>query len=553
MVIVGMPSLAITIEPLFSNTQDVTSLAVTVRCEGCSVQANQPFLTLRKMVGNVPAPNYSEDANPIRASDDEGELQLRANKDVDALFHSWSVQRTTQGPIVFSFVAPPRQITSSTRPGPRIDLRLEHGGISGTLGYFLPRPVSLPDEQQWKTTLSWDLEKAPKGTRAMWTFGDASSTRARLSTIDDFCNTYLAVGPLQGTPSAVDDDAYGTYWFGDLPPALLGFESKSKDLFQKLSALYQDPMSSTNPYRIFIRKVDPQASFGGSAYLRSYILEWSTTRIQAETPLSIFMLISHEMIHNWAVLKSANDGPGANDERLMAWYDEGVAEFHGITLPWRFKLITTQDMIKHLNLSMQAYYTSPAINMSNSEAVEHEWGNSSAQRLLYDRGCVFSILMDIKIRQATAGQKSLDDVIIPLSLQRVRGERHDESEYRRYLKELLGTDTDLDALLRGHIVKLPTSWPGFPLQLVRQDKAMFTQGYTQTGSVISTVMAGSRAEAAGLKAGDQVARASSIWNCIGDDSIQLELVVERAGQKLDIKFLPRSYELVPCWQWVEED
>ena len=389
----------------------------------------------------------------------------------------------------------------------------------------------------------------------MWTFGDGSITRSRLATVDELIHTYLAVGPLQGTRPAANDgisDEYGTYWFGELPPTLLSLEATSKDYFQKLSVLYQDPLSATNSYRIFIRRADPASSFGGEAFLRSYCLEWSTRGIVSETPLSVFMVISHEMIHNWALLKSAADGPSGNDGRGTAWYNEGVGEFHGITLPWRFGLISTGDMVKRLNIDMQAYYTSSVINMSNADVVKHEYEDPSVQLLLYNRSTVYSMLIDIKIRQATGGEKSLDDVIVPLSLRRTRRKRHDEAEYRKLLVDLLGSDSDLDDMLRGDLVRLPSSWPGFPIQLVRQDRYMFTKGYTKEGNVISAVVKGSRAEEAGLAAGDHTVSERGIEDCIFNDSTLLKVVVERGPLKFTIEFLPRSRDLVPCWEWVEE-
>jgi len=555
MVIGGMPALAVTFEPLFDSQQNVTSLAVTVRCDAYSVQANQPFLTMRKKEGNFDLPKYDDATNRITASDDKGELPLKKDLDAGALVQTWRASRASEGQIVWTFIAPPRHITETTPGGARSDLRLDQGGIIGSFNYFFPRPTPSYPEQQWKVSVSWKLDHAPAGTRAMWTFGDGSITRSRLSTVDDIIHTYLAVGPLQGTTRAANDgisDGYGTYWFGELPPALLGFEDTSKDYFQKLSALYQDPLSATNSYRIFIRRADPQVSFGGEAFLRSYCLEWSTEEIGFWTPLSIFMVISHEMVHNWALLKSAAEGPSGNDGRTTAWYNEGVGELHGITLPWRFGLISTVDMIKALNTNMQAYYTSPKINMSNADVVEHEYEDSNVQLLLYNRSTVYSMLIDIKIRQATGGRKSSDDVIIPLSLRRLRGQSHDEAEYRECLKSLLGTDSDLDDMLRGNLVKLPSSWPGFPLQLIQHDRHMFTRGYTTEEDVVTAVVKGSRAEEAGLSVGDHIISVHGVGDCIRDDSALLKVVIERGSQKVEIVFSPRSRDLVPCWQWVEQ-
>jgi len=93
MVIRGMPALAVTLEPLYNSQQDVTSLVVSVRCDGYSVQAQQPFLSMRKKEANLDLPTYNDDTNRIKASDDEGDLPLQKDSDADALVQIWRASR----------------------------------------------------------------------------------------------------------------------------------------------------------------------------------------------------------------------------------------------------------------------------------------------------------------------------------------------------------------------------------------------------------------------------------------------------------------------------
>lgn len=142
---------------------------------------------------------------------------------------------------------------------------------------------------------------------------------------------------------------------------------------------------------------------------------------------------------------------------------------------------------------------------------------------------MYSILIDIKIRQTTGVKQSLDDIIIPLNLRRTRGQRYNETEYRKYLISLLGTDRDLDNMLRGEMVQLPSLWPGFPIELARQDRHMFIIGYITERNVVSAVVRGSRAEEARLTIGDHIISERGVGSCVLDDSKLLEVVVERGG------------------------
>jgi len=194
MVIRGMPSLAVTIEPLFDTDQNATSLAVSVRCDDHAVQANQPLFTLQKLITNVPMPDYGEDTNPITVSHNKGKLPLWIDEDADRKleWRRWLVSRASSGPIVWSFKAPPRPIDAKTPTGSRHDLRMEQGGLTGSPSHFFPQPVPADSKEQWKFSLKWNLDKAPVGTRAVWTFGDGSRVRSRVDSIEKLIQTYLA-------------------------------------------------------------------------------------------------------------------------------------------------------------------------------------------------------------------------------------------------------------------------------------------------------------------------------------------------------------------------
>ena len=151
---------------------------------------------------------------------------------------------------------------------------------------------------------------------------------------------------------------------------------------------------------------------GGTALYRSYLFG---TGIQlSHVALKIKKaILAHEMVHNWPQL---NDNPYG----VTTWYSEGTAEYYSVLLPLRLGLMTDDEAILELQKRTDAYYSNPTRVLGDEEAAAICWKDRRAQRLVYGRGMIFVINIDIMIRKATNGAHSIDDVVLDIFAERSR-------------------------------------------------------------------------------------------------------------------------------------
>jgi len=332
------------------------------------------LMSLPLQVGNVPTQAY--DQRTLNAFDNSGALpmeirdvaspllQFKANtrivchnqnitvNDDQEKERQWHVLRPTNGDVVVQFSAFPRHVDMKTPVGPRVDLREDQGGLQGAGITFIPIPgvrrghssmaQSEEEEPEYIITVEWDLNHSPKGTRAVWTFGEGSNV-VKVGRLDSLRDSVYMVGPISSNITATADRStfvtngfshigeaaeldtakgyFGFYWFGSVPPKISNLVSKTKGMFEKMSAMFGDPPSKENPYRIFIRRSMPARGFGGSAFQRSYVLEYDTYIDEVSEAELLFLLV-HEMVHNWLLMDNETNSPGGDDN---AWYIEGIS------------------------------------------------------------------------------------------------------------------------------------------------------------------------------------------------------------------------------------
>ena len=90
-----------------------------------------------------------------------------------------------------------------------------------------------------------------------------------------------------------------------------------------MSAFFADEPSSSNPYRIFVRRATPARGFGGTAFRRSYCLEYDAA-LDTVGGDDINQLLAHEMVHNWPLLGKLTDSDQIT--KILNWYNEGLQE-----------------------------------------------------------------------------------------------------------------------------------------------------------------------------------------------------------------------------------
>jgi len=167
-------------------------------------------------------------------------------------------------------------------------------------------------------------------------------------------------------------------------------------------------------------------------------------------------LVSHEFFHAWNVkrLRPAELGPFDYENEVYTrslWFAEGVTSYYDALLLHRTGLSSRDEYLKKLSKDVEALQTTPGrlvqpLEESSFDAwikyYRRDENSVNTGISYYTKGAIVSFLLDARIRQATGGRRSLDDVL-RLAWRRYSGERgFERDELRAAISEVAGTDLD---------------------------------------------------------------------------------------------------------------
>ena len=428
---------AITLKPHMPAGQ-VESMDVALTLEGLTRAAGGELF--RAQVETVTIPGCVPEN--VRITDDAGTVPFTQTDSTPYPYHflHYAVQRDITGTVRIAYTVKPRPFCEGDRCGPYFDLKAEEGGASSAGLSFLPEIAGLEGD----ISLHWDLSDCPKGATGICTFGEGDLSYQ--GTLDKLQQSYFIFGMV----SSITDGDFGFHWLTKPSFDVEAIAAYSRDLFGRMSQFFRDDGKT---YRIFMRK-DPYPTSGGTALMRSYMFGWNETQ-----PVSVKdkqNILAHEMVHNWPHL---NDNPYG----ITSWYSEGTAEFFCVMLPFRMGLVSKEDTLKEIQSRTDAYYTNPTRHLENVEAAKICWKDRRAQRLPYGRGFFFLANTDVKIRQATDGQYSIDDVVLDILEKGRKGITLGNEVFLQTVKDLSGVDVTADwETMRtgGHIVPIEGCFDG---------------------------------------------------------------------------------------------
>jgi predicted metalloprotease with PDZ domain len=165
-------------------------------------------------------------------------------------------------------------------------------------------------------------------------------------------------------------------------------------------------------------------------------------------------LVSHELFHAWNVkrLRPAELGPFDYENEVYTrslWFAEGATSYYDALLVRRTGLSSSDEYLKKLSKDVEALQTTPGrlvqpLEDSSFDAwikyYRRDENSVNTGISYYTKGSIVAFLLDARIRQATAGRRSLDDVL-RLAWRRYSGERgFEKEELRAAVVEIAGTD-----------------------------------------------------------------------------------------------------------------
>ncbi len=366
----------------------IRHLRVEIRAD-LAARAGEDLFVINRVTIFKP---FAELSEPFCLTDEQGEIPLRFRHEQEGPVKKevYAAERDSRGMLRLTYTAQLQPCGQN----PTFDLGYEEGGMTGAGMGFMP---GFAFEGKAMHTLSWDLTALPQRAMGVWSYGQG--TVSREGGKEMLMTTFYAAGLLD----CVRMGAFGYYWFPDrrIPETAM----VTSQIFDYESAFFQDP---GDVYTIIGRHTSDPATVraGGTALDRSYMFIY---REDAHISREWFIfLFAHEMVHNWIHL---NDVPFGT----CTWYVEGMAEYYSALLPWRMGIVDADALCRELNKRAGQYYENPMIHESNLSCGEALMKDPEKTRIPYGRGFFYLTHADAMIRQATGGDKCLDDLVMELN------------------------------------------------------------------------------------------------------------------------------------------
>jgi predicted metalloprotease with PDZ domain len=154
----------------------------------------------------------------------------------------------------------------------------------------------------------------------------------------------------------------------------------------------------------------PGAEDDGESFLTSFA---STLKVPLETWERIVWLntIAHELTHFWigGLISTGDD---------MEWFDEGFTEYYANLSLVRSEAITPEQFVQKMERHLAAYSYFMSSPLFSGVSVQGAGKRKGSYRFgVYDAGWTIAWVLDLKIRETSHNEKSLDSLMTSIFLQ----------------------------------------------------------------------------------------------------------------------------------------
>ena len=396
------------VRPVRAGAKEVAYVQVSMELRGTIDQRSGP-LSFRAPIVYASVPEIANRVQGLTLRDASGPVPFviiddPVNPAGFPFYRHWRAERAVVPPVVLSY----RTRGGLPRLGPQFDLFTHGGGISsgGMALFVLPEGIAAADIR-----VDWDLTDLAKGSSAASTNGDGNFRF--VGEPEQLAQAYYMVGPLGRYRSAAMP--FSAYWLGKS-----AFEPRremawTERAYRSQQQFFKD--STAREYRVFVRAA--AGAGGGTALRNSFMLGTAPGNADSSKP-GPRETLAHEMGHMFVGSVAAGGAGGAT------WFNEGLNVHYTRLVLLRAGLESVDGYLRSVNSTARGYYTNPFRNASadSLDRVGFSAGvaGGSAQNVPYTRGSLFFADADAKIRAASGGHRTLDDVMLPLFERRRAGE-----------------------------------------------------------------------------------------------------------------------------------
>jgi predicted metalloprotease with PDZ domain len=533
----------ITIRPSASDAhQRVPYIEVTLTCQVPPADASQPILKIPLVIANVVT--VARTIKGLSVSDDNGPLAVTIRDDAEsgeATYRHWIATRPTRGALTIHYRAPMSNVVALRGAAPPLELRSDSDAFSGAGAAFLVLPES--DSSQ-PIQIRWDVTAMAGGAVGVSSFGSGDVTTAESTSLRTLQSSYFMAGKVALYPASPPKSGFFSAWHGTAPFDLRELMASEQKLYAFYGRFFRRPAIA--PYGIFLRE-NPVNAGGGMGLSGSFVATFGPKTKLTDLKITL----AHEMLHTFVGSLDKPEGlPGS-------WYSEGLAVYYARLLALRAGQITPDDFLEDLNTTAGRYYTDALINTPNSEIPARFWADTRVRVLPYDRGSMYFAVLDEEVREASAGKRTLDDLLLAMLAQRQKGLPLDESTWVDLITKELGDKAraEFEEMLAGRI-QLPEPRAFGPCftrttkMLRRYQLGFEPQVLTEPKRIVRGLIPGSAAERAGIRNGDEITQPVPQDQIQGAQDGVLTLNLLRDGKPLEISYLPRG-ETVEAYQWTK--
>ncbi|WP_115720122.1 M61 metallopeptidase family protein [Gallaecimonas mangrovi] len=439
--------------------------------------------------------------------------------------HTWTPGRQSQGPVTLSYIA---DVSHLTIPGPTWELRSEARGISGSGITFLILPE---DKRQYQVKLSWDLSAIGKDASTL-----DSLPQNGQGSLDRILQSYFMAGHLLQKSAGPFKIASTAKTHNFSQQSLLDWIEKA---YFKLSALYGN--NAPPPFTVALR-TNTLTTISGTALPQSLMSIMSPDVSKSD----IESLMAHEMTH---VFLYGTDP--------QSWFQEGLAMTYQDRAPFATGLIGMSQYINGVNQVLRSYYSNVRKHISMQEGEKAFWTDARARLVPYDRGALYFMVTDGRLRAKSANKNNLDKVLRQFMDNYRAGKPALAKDWLALLGQYLDKSTvekDYQTMLTGQGTLVPPEQSFGPcFTRVKQQMPLFELGFDISSlmhnpKIIKGLNPDSAAAKAGLRNGDVVTNPIGLDESQAHPSHTMTLVVNRAGKTLNIRFKPEG-KLTEGYQW----
>lgn len=220
------------------------------------------------------------------------------------------------------------------------------------------------------------------------------------------------------------------------------------------------------PYERYVFMNLLTESYGGLEHRNSSVLMISRWAMRGRDDyLGWLALASHEFFHTWNVkrLRPVELGPFDYEREAFTrslWVAEGITSYYDDLFVHRAGASSRDEYLKALSKNIERLQTThgrklSALDESSYDAwiklyrADENTGNTSIS--YYIKGAVVAFLLDVKIRKATGGARSLDDLMRAAAARYAGACGYTEAQFRALASEVAGVDLGpwLDEVISG--------------------------------------------------------------------------------------------------------